>query len=54
MPILLLCVDFGSQYYQQPQNQPLDPDVFEQTINTNYDVSAPAGLPTNLEFYQVK
>ncbi|CAF0912527.1 unnamed protein product [Rotaria sordida] len=53
----LVCVDFqrysGSQYYQQPNIQTLDPGSFVRTINRENSISAPSGLPTNLTNYQV-
>ncbi|CAF3594574.1 unnamed protein product [Rotaria sordida] len=52
----LVCVDFqrysGSQYYQQPNIQTLDPGSFVRTINRENSISAPSGLPTNLTNYQ--
>ncbi|CAF0747499.1 unnamed protein product [Rotaria sp. Silwood1] len=53
----LVCIDFqrysGSQYYQQPNVQTLDPGSFVRTINRENSVSAPSGLSTNLTFYEV-
>jgi hypothetical protein len=51
---LLKILDQGSQYYQQPAILTLDPVAFVQAINTDYSVSAPLALPTNLTNYQVK
>ncbi|CAF3424274.1 unnamed protein product [Rotaria sp. Silwood1] len=52
----LVCIDFqrysGSQYYQQPNVQTLDPGSFVRTINRENSVSAPSGLSTNLTFYE--
>jgi hypothetical protein len=52
--ILIRILDQGSQYYQQPTIQTLDPNAFVQAINTEYSVSTPFSLPTNLTKYQVK
>jgi len=49
----LQILDQGSQYYQQPVIQTLDPIAFVQAIDTDYSVSAPLSLPTNLTNYQV-
>jgi hypothetical protein len=47
-------LDQGSQYYQIPNIQTLNPDAFVQAINTEYSVSASYSTPTNLTNYQVK
>jgi hypothetical protein len=52
--ILLLNLDSGSQYYQQPANQALNPTNFVQALNAQDNVSPPIALPTNLTTYQVK
>jgi hypothetical protein len=54
LQVFLFNLDAGSQYYQQPSNQTLDPAAFVQAINTEFSVSAPLALPTNLTNYQVK
>jgi hypothetical protein len=49
-----LNLDSGSEYYQQPNIQTLDPGTFVQAINTEYSVTAPLGLATGLANYEVK
>ncbi len=46
-------LDQGSQYYQQPTIQTVDPSAFVQAINAEYSVSAPYSVPTNQTNYQV-
>ena len=45
-------LDTGSQYYQQPTVQTLDPSIFLQSINAEYNVSPT--ISNNLNNYQVK
>ncbi|CAM2708025.1 unnamed protein product [Rotaria socialis] len=53
----LVCIDYqrfiGSQYYQQPNIQSLNPSLFLRTLNTEDSVVAPPSLQTTSTVYQV-